>query len=154
FWLSQTGHPGKAAVALEAGRAISATQIIERERVTAELRRSGQQDLADQYERTVRKLAELEQSDSGGKPVTMPGAGNHLDDLDAAHRQYTALRAQIAGFGGLSAMFRPVELADIARAAQHRPVVYLAAAERAGLAVVVDGTGPRLMPLPGLTASR
>jgi CHAT domain-containing protein len=154
FWLVKQGRPDDAAVALETGRAISATQVIQRESVAVELRRGGHQALADQYAGAIRRLSALERDDAGSLSYLSAQSQRQARELEAAQRDYLGLRAQIQAIGGFRDTFRVVTFSDITDATRERPVVYVTAAERGGVAVLVDGSRSREIALPGLSVAR
>lgn len=72
-------------------------------------------------------------------------------DLEAAQRRYQGLRAKIEALDGFGDAFRLAGFADITRAATSRPVVYITAANRGGLGLIVSGATVHAVHLPELT---
>ena len=154
YWLVREQRFEEAAVALETGRAVSATKVVQREAVQAELRRRGHRSLADDYAETVRDLGELERGSPAGTYHLTASAQRQARDLEAAQQRYQGLCARIEALDGFRDAFRLASFADIARAATSRPVVYITAAERAGLALIVSGAELHAVHLPELTRSQ
>jgi CHAT domain len=154
FWLAEDRRPAEAVVALESGRAVSATQVIEREVTLARLRDAGHAGLAQRFAQCLARLGALERQEPESQVAD--AAPRWRRDLDDAGRQYVSLRAEIQAADGFGRAFRPPDFPAIAQAARDRPVVYLAAARDGGIALVVDRADPRAVPraveLPGLTA--
>jgi CHAT domain-containing protein len=154
YWLAREQRFGEAAVALETGRAISATKVVQREAVQTELRRRGHRFLADNYAETVRHLGELERGSPAGTYHLTASAQRQARDLETAQQRYQGLRAEIEALDGFRDAFRPARFADITRAATSRPVVYITAANRGGLALIVSGVEVHAVHLPKLTRAQ
>ena len=151
YWLVRERRLEEAAVALETGRAVSATRVMQREAVQAELRRRGHHVLADDYAEAVRHLGELERGSPSGTYHLAASTQRQVCDLEAAQQRYRGLCLKVEALDGFRDAFRPAMFADIARAAGPRPVVYVTAAKRAGLALIVSGAESHAVPLPELT---
>jgi len=79
--------------------------------------------------------------------------GPRLDDIRAAREELDAVIEEIRAVPGYADFLAVPTFADVAAAADECPLVYLAAAEPGGLALVVDGTDDVThVPLDDLTA--
>jgi CHAT domain-containing protein len=78
--------------------------------------------------------------------------GPRLDDIRAAREELDAVIEEIRAVPGYEDFLAVPTFADVADAAGECPLVYLAAAEPGGLALVVRGTDVTHVPLDGLTA--
>lgn len=80
--------------------------------------------------------------------------GTDLDDIQAARDDLDAvideIRRKVLGYRDFLA---PATLNDVARTAQACPLVYLAAAEPGGLALIVRGADVTHVPLHRLTTA-
>ncbi|MEV6523112.1 CHAT domain-containing protein [Longispora sp. NPDC051575] len=147
YWLSRAGRPRDAAVALERGRAVLISEVAARERpdldrLVAGVRRPG---LSARYHGAVRRLREVE---------SRPGVPGFAFGLQRAAAEYETVAWEVARLGGYAHVVPDVTYEDIAAATGAGPVVYLAAAERGGYAVVVRDAGdPEIVRLPGLSAA-
>lgn len=74
-----------------------------------------------------------------------------LAGLGAARRELDEAIGAIRGVPGFDSFLAPPGMGEVAVAARHQPLVYLAAAEAGGLAMVVRGEDVEHVPLPGVT---
>ncbi|MFI1708573.1 CHAT domain-containing protein [Streptomyces griseoruber] len=74
-----------------------------------------------------------------------------LIGLGAARRELDEAIGAIRGVPGFGSFLAPPGMDEVAVAARYQPLVYLAAAEAGGLAMVVRGEDVEHVPLPGLT---
>ncbi len=135
YWLAEAGQLGEAAIALEAGRAVSLSEILGRERpgLEAALLQAGRPDLAERY-----RLALAEYQGAKG--------------TQRAWARYETVVREIADVTGLAPPGAEPTLADLRTAASEGPVVYLASATRGGYAIIIWATGdPVCLKLPPLT---
>jgi hypothetical protein len=77
--------------------------------------------------------------------------GPRLDDIRAAREELDAVIEEIRAVPGYDDFLAVPTFADVADVARECPLVYLAAAEPGGLALVVRGTDVTHVPLDGLT---
>jgi CHAT domain-containing protein len=142
YWLGEAGHPAEAAIALESGRAISLTEVLGRDLtgVEAALRRAGHPGLVDQYAAALGDYNDATIADSGRVATQAAWAG------------YEAVVREIAKVADVDLPGAPPELDDLTEAAAEGPVIYLAAADRSGYAIIVPPSGPPMYaPLPRLS---
>jgi CHAT domain-containing protein len=138
YWLAQAGRLGDAAVALELGRAVSLSEILGREQPGLDvlLAQVGRPDLLDRYRQTLKEYSE----------PTTSSPDNDDDALAAAAQRawsrYDAVAREIAAVTGVNPLSARITLADLAGAATEGPVVYLAAADHGGYAIIVSAEGP------------
>jgi CHAT domain-containing protein len=158
YWLVELGRTADAAAALESGRAVVLTEVMQRESLLDRLRGSRQDVLASRYEIAARRLAELELDlpdvlAGEGVGALAPAARAQLASLRAARAEWDELVPQLKELDGFSDVLAPPRYAELACAARSRPLVYVAAAERGGFALVVTAgsASPEVVGLPRLT---
>ncbi|WP_344831220.1 CHAT domain-containing protein [Actinocorallia longicatena] len=149
YWLADSGRLADAVVALETGRAITLTDAVERRRLPDLLRARDHPDLAEAAGELAAELA--------AEPVFRPKGAQSVPvrrRLFSAQRRWLALVDRIRGVPGLEGFLLPPGYPELVTGLPH-PVVYVTAAERGGLALVVepDGDAPRLVRLPELTSA-
>ncbi|HET6480296.1 MAG TPA: CHAT domain-containing protein [Actinoplanes sp.] len=142
WWMLRVDDPAGAVVALELGRAVAMREVTGRTDPAVEgaLLEAGRADLAGRYRTAARALdlAERGQGDSD----------RFTSGLQRAAATFAEVRRQIDALG----LEDDTELDRIRRAAVEGPLVYLAAAEAGGYAVIVRASGdPEPVPLPFLT---
>jgi CHAT domain-containing protein len=165
YWLAEAHRVEEAVVALETSRAVSITEVVGRDRPELAARLTAHPLLQERYERArlALRAAELEAlSEPAFKPehseTGQPFATAVLtSNLHRAWVQYDAVRREMSrldGDGRLTGTKVSFE-ADVRPEAGNGPLVYLAAADRSGYAIIVNDTGPpRLLAFPGLTKQR
>jgi tetratricopeptide (TPR) repeat protein len=148
YWLASTGRLREAAVALELGRAVSISEVVARERpeLPELLARAGRPDLWRRYESAIAQYTGQEGPDA---PDPFSTAAQR------AWSAYDAVLREVADVEGAEQVVAPADFADLTAAARDGPLVYLAAAERLGYALIVTADGePRWLPLPSMTRQR
>jgi hypothetical protein len=150
YWLIRAGRRRDAAVALELGRAVVITEVTARDRpdLAGVLQRVGRPDLHQRYREAVHRLATTERQPGAPAP-------RFSSPLHRAWADYDAVAREIADLEGVERAVGEVNYADIASATIEGPLVYLAAADDLGYALIVTGAGdPGLVELPLLTRVR
>jgi CHAT domain-containing protein len=148
YWLASLGRLHDAAVALELGRAVSISEVVDRERldIPQALLQAGHHDLLHRYQQATAFY--------GGRPG-LGGPGDLSSSAQRAWAEYDSVLREVAAVQGPDHIVTPTSYTDLVPAAGHGPLVYLAAAERLGYAVVVTAAGPpSWLPLPSLTRQR
>jgi CHAT domain-containing protein/tetratricopeptide (TPR) repeat protein len=155
--------PG-AVLTLERGRAMLLSETLERDRANLErLGDLGRGDLADRYRQAADRLAELERGDLGFGHASLwrPDLPNEI--RQTARAEFDETIAEIREVAGYERFLDPPTYTDVRAAAGPYPLVYLAAAEVGGLALIVGGEPdaraakrrpggePAVVWLPGLT---
>jgi CHAT domain-containing protein len=79
-------------------------------------------------------------------------ADAHIQETRAAHADLDEVISEIRGVEGFQRFLAAPSFADVAQAASRAPLVYFAAAEMGGLALVVRGKNVTPVPLDALTA--
>ncbi|MFJ4525564.1 CHAT domain-containing protein [Streptomyces sp. NPDC088810] len=157
--LARSGDATGAAVALERGRALLLSEALERGRVGLEqLSATGHADLVERYRRGSAALAALERQTLASAGGSGPAPAHHVpahdpditDALRAARAELEAAITAIRRVDGYERFLDPPRFDDI-RAAATTPLVYLAAAERTGFALLVTGDHVGVRWLPSLT---
>ncbi len=149
YWLASLGRLRDAAVALELGRAVSISEVVGRERpdVSQVLALAGLPELGERYAQAAAALS------TGSLRPAPPDSLS--SSAQRAWSEYDALLREVATVEGAEHIVAPVDYADLATAAQDGPLVYLAAAEELGYAIVVTTADePQLVLLPLLTRQR
>ena len=129
----------KAALALEQGRAHLLTEALQLNSLAVEqLRELGHTELVSHYEAAVDNwLAVLRNREDGSrKEPWRRGA----DSADKAKIELEGVLAAIRKFPGYESFAAPPSLSDIRAAAKLSPLVYLSAANAAGIALIVPRT--------------
>ncbi|MFF9286556.1 CHAT domain-containing tetratricopeptide repeat protein [Streptomyces griseosporeus] len=159
YALARSGDAAAAAVALERGRALLLSEALERSRARLEeLAASGHGELVERFCRGNAALTALEQralaEASGPDPVLPRPAPGHEADLSdalrAARAELDTVVAAIRQVPGYERFLDPPRFDDV-RAAATTPLVYLAAAEQSGFALVVSGDRVDVCWLPSLS---
>ncbi|MFI9248713.1 CHAT domain-containing protein [Streptomyces sp. NPDC053069] len=157
--LARSGDATGAAVALERGRALILSEALERGRARLEqLTAAGRADLVERYRRGSAALTALEHQALASADGSGPAPGHPVsahdpdltDALRAARAELEAVITAIRRVDGYERFLDPPRFDDI-RAAATTPLVYLAAAERSGLALLVTGDHVEVCWLPSLT---
>jgi hypothetical protein len=165
YWLAADGRVADAVTAIEHSRAILLTRLTGgmEPRVRAALLAAGEQDLLGAYLTALHTRAGAYRRQYSGTsrdaPALSRGSRSYqagaASDLEAAEAAIARLARRIEAVTG---PLDPLELPrydEIRAAARPAPVVYLAAAERGGYALVVPPAGePIHVPLPALRASQ
>ena len=137
---ARSGHPDRAAVVLEQGRARVLGQALERDRAELDrLAALGHADLRDRYQAADEAVTRLLATDAAPQEVA------------AAHAALLGLTGEIRAVPGWSGFRSPAGLPDILAAAREHPLIYVLAAGETGLALVVSDGAVRPCWLPGLT---
>jgi CHAT domain-containing protein len=150
YWLSEAGQMEDAVVALELGRAVAISETIERERpdIPAALAAAGRPDLLARYQRATAALR------AAGDTGRLPG-DRFSTAAQRAWAEYDKVVRELSTVAGVGHLTAPVSYQDIAAVARDGPLVFLAAGEQTGYAVVVSGSGrPQWLPLADLTHGR
>jgi len=142
YALAMLGRDEEAAVALEEGQARLVSEKLALSRANLEsLQGTAHQDLFDRFRDTVEAWESAQRN-----------APNELPDLHARLSELTAAIRKIPGHAGF---LQPSGIQEIAHAAAHRALVYLAATSAGGVALLVTAaSGPlavRGIRLPELT---
>jgi CHAT domain-containing protein len=154
---ARAGMPVEAVLALEQGRAMILSQRLSRELADlGQLEREGHvagavrfRSAAAALERLQAQTADLTRGLAGSAGTT--GFELSRRQLQAARREYDEAVTAIQELPGHADFLRTVSYADIARAAQAAPIVYLVAARSQGMALRVTAEGePTIEVLPGL----
>jgi CHAT domain-containing protein/tetratricopeptide (TPR) repeat protein len=140
FAFYRAGRLARSVLALEQGRAYLLTEALQLHSVTAEdLRARGHRELASAYQQAVENWAIVTRlSDGEGRLET----GN-IEQIRAARMELDSVLSAIRKLPGLESFARPARMQDVRDAARLAPLVYLAAAEHAGLALIVKATRQR-----------
>ncbi|MFG2100383.1 CHAT domain-containing protein [Micromonospora echinaurantiaca] len=170
------GRPERAVELLEYGRGVLLTRVRDA-RASLDALRERAPELAERFAEVQAELDGLASAGTAasappsvGVPATTPAAGGALAGSWAAGSPMTVvpspgtperrhelavgrreLLADIRRLPGFADFLRPPAFADLARAAGRGPVVLVNVARRRCDALVVDGTGVRVVPLPQLT---
>ncbi|MFE7840075.1 CHAT domain-containing protein [Streptomyces sp. NPDC057474] len=159
YALAMENAPEDAVVALERGRALQLSEVLQRDRAQLDdLVAQGHGDIVRRYRRANQEWSERirtwEATEGGmGAPVAMapvPGPPTE-EELLTARRE---LDASIAGIRRVRADFLvPPKFGDVAAAAHRAPLVYLTATAAGGVAIIVTtgGDSVRTVWLPELT---
>ncbi|MFE2264923.1 CHAT domain-containing tetratricopeptide repeat protein [Streptomyces griseosporeus] len=159
YALARSGDTAEAAVALERGRALLLSEALERSRARLEeLAAAGHGELVERFRRGNEALTGLEQRAlaEGSEPEPFlpraaPGPDSGVSDaLRAARAELDTVVAAIRQVPGYERFLDPPRFDDV-RAAATTPLVYLAAAEQSGFALVVSGDRVDVCWLPSLT---
>jgi hypothetical protein len=154
YGLASTGDPAGAALALEQGRAQLLSDALERDRADLDrLRTAGHGRLVDRYREAADRVQALEGTDLlPGRP-DQPVAS--ADERRAARAELEAAIAEIRAVAGYERFLAQPVFADINEISKREPLVYLAAAEAGGLALIVGVAGhgeASIVWLPELTS--
>lgn len=150
YWLTQAGRRRDAVVAIELGRAVSITDVLLRDRddLADVAKLPGGVELLDRYSRAVTALREAERAGHGTSAATAAAR-------QRARAEYEQVLGQIDRLAGTRFADAPATYPEIGAAAAAGPIVYLAAADRMGYALIVTGEAdPDFCLLPGLTRPR
>ncbi|MDO3704725.1 CHAT domain-containing protein [Micromonospora sp. C28SCA-DRY-2] len=164
------GRPERAVELLEYGRGVLLTRVRDA-RVSLDALRDRAPELADRFAEVQAELDGLSQNwalattTAGAAPATGAAVGGPAIGGDSEapagnseRRHELAVRrrellADIRRLPGFADFLRPPVFADLARAAGRGPVVLVNVARRRCDALVVDGGGVRVVPLPQLTSA-
>jgi CHAT domain-containing protein len=153
---AHTGDVQDAALAIEEGSATLLSEALQRQRVElGRLEASGHAALAARYRSAAETLAVLTgMLRPGGSPPTWPedDRGRRDREIRAAGQSLDSTIDEIRAVPGYEAFLRRPTFASIAAAAEHHPVIYLAAGRREGMALIIRSSEATYVPLPGLTA--
>jgi CHAT domain-containing protein len=134
YALARSGDVKGAAVALERGRALLLSEALEGDRARLDqLNAAGQGIIAERFRRSTEHLLALTQT--AAQQFTARRAG----ELRAAQRELEAVIAEIRAVPGFERFFDQPSIDDILAAATDAPIVYLAATDLGGLALLVRG---------------
>ncbi|WP_410597365.1 hypothetical protein [Amycolatopsis sp. lyj-23] len=139
YWLARAGRFRDAAVALETGRAVALSTLVERDdpRMAEALHEAGRGDLLDRYRQA---LAEVDAHERA------PGGTGHR-----AWTEFRTVTREIADVIGADPAQPAVEYADVTAATGDGAIVYVAAARASGYAMVVAAQhDPQCVWLPEL----
>lgn len=142
--------PTDAAVALETGRALLLSAVLERDRADlARLDRGADATLAARFRDLARELDRLDAVAAAGG-LDEPTAAS-LGPREALQREFDEVVGRIRRVEGYETFLRPPDAEALRRIARRTPLVYLAATDGGGVAVVVDGARTEAVELPALT---
>ncbi|SCG42396.1 CHAT domain-containing protein [Micromonospora echinaurantiaca] len=169
------GRPDRAVELLEYGRGVLLTRVRDA-RASLDALRKRAPELADRFAEVQAELDGLTPSPAGARAALATGAAVAGSALDVGmavagsaigvgmeppagnpeRRHELAVRrrellADIRRLPGFADFLRPPAFADLTRAAGRGPVVLVNVARRRCDALVVDGSGVRVVPLPQLT---
>ncbi len=141
YALAKLGKLEQAVVTLERGRAVLLSEALQRDHTELDrLAVVGHADLRDRYRRAADHLAEFERAGrDGAVDERTAGPGERADMLRIAKAKLDAAVASIRQVAGYEAFMAPASCPEITAAATTGPLVYLAATEVGGFALVVDG---------------
>ncbi|KPL84709.1 hypothetical protein SE15_06680, partial [Thermanaerothrix daxensis] len=150
------GQPVAAVEALESGRARLLGEALERQRRDLEnLAALGRGDLHERYREAAQRYDELlrQLSDVPGRlaQAVPPRLVDWLSRIQAAQAELNAVIAEIRQVPGYETFLKTLTAQQIRALAQEAPLVYLAATQHGGLALVVTGDSVRWVELPCLT---
>ena len=159
--LGRRGHVRQAAVLLEHSRAILLTNLAGQPGAStrARLLAAGRPDLLARYADARRHIAQALREQHEGRrvparPVTRGGRTFDVASptaLESAQALLAPLAGEVSRITGLPDPLALPDYALIDEVAESEPVVYLAAAEDAGYALIIrHGRDPLFVPLPGL----
>ena len=155
YALAKNGNLQQAVVALERGRALLLTEVLERDRADLNrLKELGHLDLYENYRRITEhwiKLTRLEPQ--AGQPTA--NETTLTRELQVTRAQLDETIAAIREVPGYGDFLHPPSFSDIEAAAANGPLVYIAATEAGGLALIIrsDGdAGVKPLWLPELTS--
>jgi tetratricopeptide (TPR) repeat protein len=141
YALAMTGNLEGAVIALEEGRALLLSDTLEGRRIDLEdLSARNRPDLRDRYLQAADRLRALDQVGlaSGGPALTPAPSGA---DRRRARAELDAVIAEIRQLAGHERFLDRPKIDDLVAAASAAPLVYLAAAEHGGLALIVSADG-------------
>lgn len=153
YWMARRGQIHEAAVALERGRAVAISEALGRERFDLPriLAEAGRDDLVKRLQDATQQLRQAER---GAVQEDQDHVARFTTPIQRAWSRYDAARREACRVAGVETDAE-VSYRDIAAGAGEGPLVYLAAAERSGYAVIVADSGtPEWVPLPLLTRDR
>jgi CHAT domain-containing protein len=137
FAFYRAGRLTRSVLALEQGRAFLLTEALQLHSVTAEdLRVRGQRELASAYQHAVEVWATVTQGTDSEDRLD----AHNIEHIRAARMELDGVLTAIRKLPGYKAFARPPRMQDVLEAARLVPLVYLAAAEHGGLALIVDAT--------------
>jgi CHAT domain-containing protein/tetratricopeptide (TPR) repeat protein len=124
---AKIGDPHAAVVALEGGRAILLSEALARDRVRLEgLSEVGRAELAARYQEVAERLRAV-----SARPTATS------DEVDDAQLELAGVIDAVRAVPGFERFATKPELQDLKAAAEELPVIYVAPAERGGVAFVV-----------------
>ena len=136
----QAGDLSSAVLALEGGRAMLLSESLERDRANLQrLGDLGRGDLAERYRQAADRLADLERGDLGFGHAGLSRSDLPNEIRQAARAEFDETIAEVRKVAGYERFLDPPTYADVSAAARPCPLVYLAAAEVGGLALIVSG---------------
>ena len=138
----------QALTTLESGRAQLMREALERNRRDLErLAEIGQQDLLDRYRAVDERVETLQRlAAAGNRPP------DWLAQMEQAQAEWNAVIEEIRRLRGYETFLRSLTAEQIQEQAGDAPLVYLAATQHGGFALLVRGQGePRVVELPQLT---
>jgi CHAT domain/Tetratricopeptide repeat len=150
YALAANGDPAAAAVTLERGRALLLSDALERDRADLEHLPAARQGLVERYRQAADQVDHLERAELA-RPRALVVPERRAAELRAAREELDAAIAEIRTVHGYRRFLEPPTFAGLAAAASP-PVVYLAATEAGGLALLV-GDDARARWLPRLTGA-
>jgi CHAT domain-containing protein len=141
YALAKAGRPKEAVVAMEVARAVLLTEALTRDRADLDrLVSLGRRDLAERYARAADRIRELAHS-VPHQESSSPSVARRVQDMAEARAELDAVVAAVRTVPGLDRFLARVAFPDVALAAIAQPLVYLAAAKRGGLALIVRAGG-------------
>lgn len=149
--LVQGGRPADAALALEQGRAVVLTERMHRSRDGLEqrLRAAGHAELAERWQAAERLIEDADRAAAIGVSGVAPSGV--VSTEYAALADHEALLGEIGRLDGFEDVDASPDFDDLRAAAAEGPIVYLAAAETGGFALIVtEADVPTVVELPAL----
>jgi CHAT domain-containing protein len=150
YALLRCGADRDAVVALETGRALMLSEVLERDRTDLEDLGQHHPGILTRYKNAARGVDELERSQHTNPELNQTGG------LRTARAELDQAVAEIRAIAGYDQFLQVPTFDQINAIARVHPVVYLAASEDGGLALIVDANrrDPVLLtPLPALTTA-
>jgi len=162
-WLLAARRARDAAVALELGRAVLLTERMQRDRAGLEQRLvvAGREDLSDRWREVSERVSETDRAAYDARltppaPATIDVRGHAFAATFtsaeyAAHADHEQLVREISRVRGCEDVDASPTYDDLRAAAREGPVVYVAATDRGGSAVIVtEAPDPIVVELPTL----
>lgn len=142
YALARAGRPQEAVVALETGRALMLSEVLERDRADLEqLEALGHADLYRRYRDAATTVASLEQAAytvaAAVVPEALGTAESSSDKIRAARAELDRVIEAVRKVPGYERFLLPSSFPDVREIARVHPLVYLAAAGPGGVALIV-----------------
>lgn len=144
YALAKLGERGKAAVALERGRAVLLAEALDQGRDGLDrLVASGRGKLRERYQQAASRLADLERGEHErlGRRAAFVLPSRQAEELRSAKAGLEEALYAIRAVPGYEAFLAPPTYRDITSAATGAPLAYVAYTDIGGVALIIDG-GP------------